>query len=170
MGMVGAGFLPQLIFGSNCRTMIEEATFPVLYIPDHVRFKVINTIAFATDLDLGDVKVIKTIIDLLGRPHVQIKLIHISKKEIIPDSNKAVHIDVFLKKVKENISNVNVTYDGVSEIDVEDGLQWLTAEFKIDVLVMVHRQRSFISRLFRGSHTHKISRLSEIPLLVLPSK
>jgi nucleotide-binding universal stress UspA family protein len=170
MGMVGAGFLPQLIFGSNCRTMIAKATFPVLYIPDGVRFKVIKTIAFATDMDFGDIKVIKAIVGLLGRPHIQIRLIHISKKEISPASNKAVHIEVFLKDVKENISNINVTYDEVSDIDVEDGLQWLTAEFKIDVLAMVHRQHSFISRLFQGSHTQRISRLAEIPLLVLPFK
>lgn len=168
MGMVGAGFLPQIVFGSNCRTMIERATFPVLYIPGNTKFKVIEQIAFATDLDLSDIKNIKNMLDLLGCPHVQIRLIHISKKEYRPGSKEDISVEEFLKEFKLNIENVDVVYDAVSYIDIEDGLQSLISDLEIDVLAMVHRHHSFINRLFHGSHTQKISRLAQVPLLVLP--
>lgn len=168
MGISATGAVPQVIFGSNCRTMINKADFPVLYIPSEAAFRQVEIIGFATDLSINDVEIIKDVLQLWRREHIQLKLIHITKEEIQNTSKTQVQVDDFIKVVRENISNTNITYEYVSNIDIDNGLSWLTQEFKIDMLAMVHRQHSFLSRLLHGSHTQKISRHASVPLLVMP--
>lgn len=168
MGMTGAGVLPQIIFGSNCRTMIEKASFPVLYVPAETKYKAIEKIGFATDLSIEDVEIINDVLQLFRREHIQLKLIHITKDEIHTPSKTQVQIDGFIKLVQSKISNTNITYEYVSNTDVDNGLSWLTQEFDINILAMLHRHHSFITGLLHGSHTHKVRKHAMVPLLVMP--
>jgi nucleotide-binding universal stress UspA family protein len=168
MGMAGAGALTQLILGSNCRSMIEKSTFPVLYIPFEVSFKPIKTIAFATDLSPEDILAIKAVLKLMPDA-IRIRLIHVTEKEIVPNSKHQVQIDEFLSEIKKRINGVDVAYEYVWNIDTDNGLEWIAEQPDIDMVAMVHKHHSFMSGFFKGSHVQRLSRNTHIPLLVLPS-
>jgi len=168
MGMAGAGALTQLMLGSNCRLMIEKATFPVLYIPFEAGFKPIKTIAFATDLSSEDILVIKAVLNLMPGA-TRIRLVHVTEKEIVPDSKRQVQVDEFLSGVRKKIKDADVVYEYVWNIDTDNGLEWIAEQPDIDMVAMVHKHHSLWSGFFKGSHVQRLSRNTHIPLLVLPS-
>lgn len=170
MGMAGAGAVSQLVLGSNCRTMIGKATFPVLYIPFEASFKPIKTIAFATDLRLEDIPIIKGMLALFKPLSPQVRLIHITEKEVAPRSKTQLKVDVFLEELRKKIKQVSIVYEYVWNIDVDNGLDWITAQRDIDLIAIVHHPKGSIADIFTGSHTQKLSRKTKIPLLVFPKK
>lgn len=168
MGMAGSGAVSQMLLGSNCRSMIEDAIFPVMYIPFEANYIPLKTIAFATDLRLEDVKVIKSILNLLQPLAPRLRIINITDKEVLPASKRQVMIDTFLQEVCKQIQQVNIVYEYVWNIDIDNGLDWITEQPEIDLIAIVHHQHSLISRLIKGSHTQKLARKTKIPLLVYP--
>lgn len=170
MGIAGAGALTQLILGSNARLMIEKAAFPVLYIPFEASYQPMKTIAFATDLDLEDIAAIKSILKLLPGKSIRFRIVHITEHEIEPKSTSQLQIDGFLGEIRKEITGANIAYEYVWNIGVDEGLVWIAEQRGIDMIAIVHKHHSFLSRLFKGSHVQKLSRNVHIPLLVLPSK
>jgi hypothetical protein len=51
MGTHGASGLKRILFGSNTSNVISKSNIPVLAIPQRYRFKKINSIVYATDLN-----------------------------------------------------------------------------------------------------------------------
>lgn len=170
MGMAGSGAVTQFILGSNTRSMIDKAPFPVLYIPHAAHFKPIKTIAFATSLSLEDIPQIIVMMQLLSPLGFQIRLMHVSEKEVGPNSKMRLEINKFLKAVTNQIHNTNIVYEDIWDIDVDNGLDWITEQADIDLIAVVHHSHTFLESFFKGSHTQKLARCTEVPLLVLPSK
>jgi nucleotide-binding universal stress UspA family protein len=168
MGMAGAGALSQLLLGSNSHHMIEKATFPVLYIPFEASFHPIGTLAFATDLRMEDIPLIKGMLQLLQPLSPQLKLVHITSKEIDSASKKQQEIDQFLDELRRQIKQINIVYEYVWNIDVDNGLDWVTEQPDTDLMAIVHQPHGPIAEFLKGSHTQKLARKTKIPLLVLP--
>jgi nucleotide-binding universal stress UspA family protein len=168
MGMTGASALTQLLWGSTCKSMIEKATFPVMYIPFEADFVPLKTIGLATDLHLGDIGLIKTIVQLMEPMCPHIRLIHITEEEIKPDSKQQQTVDLFLNKVRHEIDKVSIDFEYIWNIDIDSGLDWLSDEHEVDVIAVAHRQKSYLKRILNSSHTQTLSRKTHLPLLVFP--
>lgn len=167
MGMSGAGGLERFFIGSSSRDLIAKATFPVLLIPHDCTFSPVKTIAFATDLDKGDINILHTLACFAKALEADIQINHISdhKYERGEDKYKA---DVFMAELCKKVSYPRISYHHIKSMDVEHGLDWLHEYGSVNILTMVHRPHGFFSTLFSGSHTQKLARRITIPLLVFP--
>ncbi|MEJ5962882.1 universal stress protein [Pedobacter immunditicola] len=87
MGMTGASALTQFVLGSNCKEMIEKANVPLLLIPFKAGFKNIRRIAFATDLNTEDLLALQFMINIALPLNPEITIVHITNKEVDPQSN-----------------------------------------------------------------------------------
>ena len=56
----------------------------------------------------------------------------------------------------------------ITDIDIDNGLELLSLEYKIDLVVMVHRKLSIFTRLLKGSHSQSLAKHIKIPLMVIP--
>lgn len=170
MGMAGAGGLTQFVLGSNSREMIENAAFPLLLVPYEASFKPIRKIAFATDLSDNDLRPLQVLIDFAAALNSEITIVHITNKELHPKDKLQLKIDNFLKAVAENNTNFSkVKYEYVWNIDIDNGLDWIAGQKDLDLMAMCHHKHHMIEKIFKGSHTQKLSRHIKIPLLVFPS-
>jgi len=167
MGLTGKSQFMRQILGSNSLGVLNMATFPVLLVPDHASFKPIKKIAFATDLSAGDIDVIHCLSGLARHLSADILITHVSREKLNqPDHQKK--IDIFISDVICKVNYNKIYYRHISEGNVDSGLSWLIANSGIDILVMVHRQRSFFSGLFKSSHTKRLAKHIQIPLFVFP--
>lgn len=167
MGMSGAGMVSRFILGSSSRKMIEKARFPVLLVPAKFIFNGIKKIAFATDLSSGDIDVINSITGLAQPFNAEILIAHVTGETY--DKQEYQHkVDAFLNDITGKINYPKIYYRHIKSVDVDHGLDWLTAHGQIDILAMVHRQHSIIDRVFEGSHTQKLARHIKLPLLAFP--
>ncbi|AMP97542.1 hypothetical protein AY601_0590 [Pedobacter cryoconitis] len=168
MGMAGASGVVQFLLGSNSREMIEKADFPVLFIPYTAGFKKIRKIVFATNLDRHELEPLQSLINLANLLDAEITITHITNKEIDRKSKQQHKIDDFMKEVVAKVNHPEIKFEKVWNIDVDHGLEWIIDQQDVDLVAVVHHHHDILKRVFNGSHTQRLSRHIEIPLLVFP--
>ncbi|TCC90180.1 universal stress protein [Pedobacter frigiditerrae] len=169
MGLSGAGEIKRFMMGSNSRDLIEQTKVPILLIPRKAHFSAIKKIAFATDLNLGDINSIQNIARLFCRFEPEILLTHIDGlgSDIHnPDSPS----NKFLKSVTGKINYSKIYYRHVQQKKINDGLMWLVEKGQIEILAMIHRHKGMFAEFAYGSHTQQMSKSITLPLLVLPEE
>lgn len=168
MGMSGAGGAVQFLMGSNSRAMIENARFPVLLVPKGARFKRIHKIAFATDLSKEDIAVIHVLAGFARTFNAQLLLAHITVEAKEMTVARQLEIDDFLNDITNNVNYHKIYYQRILDKEVDQGLDWLADHAQAQIFAMVHRQHGVLYRLFKGSHTQRLRKHIEIPLMVFP--
>ncbi|MCQ6959195.1 universal stress protein [Mucilaginibacter aquariorum] len=168
MGMSGAGALSRFFLGSNSKEMIARADFPLMLVPENVKYVPIKKIAFATDLSPGDIDIIHALSGWARVYNAEILISHVTDydDEYIGDRTK---IDNFLNDVSGKVDYPNIYYRDIESRSVNRGLTWLAEEGQSDLLVMVHRGKTFLNDLFNPSHTQRLAKDINLPLLVFPS-
>lgn len=168
MGMSGAGNMSRFFPGSNSKELINAAAFPVILIPASCKYSKINKIAFATDLSEGDISVINSLVSFAKFFNAEILLVHVTDTFSDAKADKKEAND-FLKRVTNQINYPGIFYRHLVNNDINDGLEWLNEHGNVDMIVMVHRKHNLWYRIFEGSHTQKMAREVNIPLMVYPA-
>ncbi|WDF75585.1 universal stress protein [Mucilaginibacter sp. KACC 22773] len=168
MGMSGAGALSRLFMGSNSRSVIDHAKFPVLLVPPKVKFKPFKKIAFTTDMLAGDIDVLNSVAEIAKYFNAEILIAHITSQD------KDAHLDdkqvnKFLSDVTDKINYPKIYYRNIKSADVDQGLDWICKHGQIDMIATVHRRQNFLERIFSGSYTQKLAKHIGMPLLVYPA-
>lgn len=162
MGTSGAGNVARFFLGSTSRALIEKTKVPVLLIPKHVNYVPIKKIAFATDLTESDIFTVHNLARLFCLYNPEILLTHVGK-EVSGKSN------LFLNQVTSKINYSKIYFRQIKDADVDAGLNWLTTHGQMEILAMIHRKKTNVfSNLLLGSHTQKMAKQLELPLLVMP--
>jgi len=166
MGTAGAGRLVRWALGSNSKLMIDEANFPVLYVPYVAKFSPIKQIAFATDLSADDLGPIQYLCNLARTLDSSLTVYHVTNYE-------AEHVDqwegrrqAFYDKVISKFDYDKLKFENIWHSDIKEGLKWIRNNKEIDLVSMVHRQHNLLDKLMNGSHVHRYLRFTEVPLLV----
>ena len=171
MGTHGSSGLSTLMLGNHSRTMIEQTTTPLLLVPFSAPIQPIKKVAFATDFsDLEhDLDAVYNLIPMMKTLHAELLITHVN------DSKQQTHrlkkfIDNFLVDISNKADYPNIYYRIVKNRTPELGLDWLCEHGQVDMLAMVHRKHSLLSKIVTGSHTQKMAGRISVPLLVLPEK
>lgn len=167
MGLSGAGAVDRFFLGSASRDVIDNANCPVLLIPPNLPFKKLEKVAFATDLNEGDIEVIHSLACLTRYFDALILIAHVTDEKYTSEEHQH-NIDNFFNEVSCKANYPKVDYRNIKNMDVEHGLHWLTDNGKVDMLAMVHHWHHFFSRLFTVSYTKKMAKHINLPLLVYP--
>lgn len=153
-----------LVMGNHLRGVLDNSSLPVMIIPEHAAFTSLQKIAFPTDLSAADLEVLNSLAGLARPFHAEIMLAHIS-----PEGDPAeTPVKNFLQDVGNQIDYPNIYYRNIHQNQVKTGLQELETAVGADLLVMVHRNKGFIERLFGGSYTQKLAADPLVPLLIYP--
>jgi nucleotide-binding universal stress UspA family protein len=170
MGTHESGF-GGFLLGNHTRNMIESLTVPLLLISSKVRIAPFKNIYFASDLSdpHGDRAFLKELIPLARAFKAEIFVAHISTPE-----NLASDISEKTKKMVLDFSS-DLGYPGIHFIRVNEdkaiaGLDKLMSGARMDLLVMVHREKSFLGGLLKGSMTEKLAKDLDFPMLVFKAK
>jgi len=161
MGMSGANMFSRFVLGSNSRDLIKKADFPLLLIPKNHIYSPIKKIGFATDLSETDIDALHSLANFARYFNAEILISHV----LHTSGQDKKQVDAFLSDVTCKVDYPKIYYRSLQSDGVKDGLQWLTENGQIDMLVMVHRNH----RLFDNSFTQKLAVKSKVPLMVLPN-
>ncbi|MBB5396859.1 universal stress protein [Mucilaginibacter sp. AK015] len=167
MGMSGAGKMHRLLLGSNSQELIDKATFPVLLIPNIPAPRQLKKIAFATDLNKGDIDLIHSLASLARPFNAEILIVHVTNDKYDAPAHQHL-VDEFLNEVTAKAHYGQIYYRHVKSMDVDHGLDWLSEHGQVDMLAMVHRPHFYLEKILKGSHTQRLARHIRIPLLVFP--
>jgi len=169
-GAHGSSWLNGAIKGNNAHRLIDSATYPLLLVPGIADYKPIKKVAFATDLvqPKKDLAAIYSLLSLLKKLNAELLITHVYDEADHPDKFKK-SIEGFLTELSNKANYPNIYYRIVKSEKPEKGLNWLCQFGEVDILVMIHREKSILRQVFEGSHSRKMIDQITIPLLVLPS-
>jgi nucleotide-binding universal stress UspA family protein len=160
--------LSSLLLGNHTRELIDNCNKPLLIIPNTAQLKPVEKIAFAVDLEKpeNDLQQIYQLIEFARLLDAEVLLTH-----IYTDDNHSQtferYMEHFLIEIANKANYPKIYYRTLKNDHTEAGLNWLCEHGQIDILAMVHRKHGFFDNLLHGSHTQKMAKKINIPLMVL---
>ncbi len=163
MGMTGSGKLNRLLFGSSSLKMINESKYPLLIVPHHHRYRKMEKIAFATDLNKRHQKTAQYVARFAEYFDAELMVSYVTGFSDLIDEKGYLH------KKEEFIKNIDgkVTYLPIEVVGVNTGLGVLRYK-DVDLVVMGHERKSFFERVTTGSHSATLARKVQMPLMIIP--
>lgn len=137
-----------------------------MLIPKGTDFVPIKKIAFATDLNISDMETIQLLALLAAKLNAELLVVHvITNRE---DKFLTHRIENFMKELKSKVTYDKIYYENVYQSKIEDGLNWLSSHGGSNILALIHRRHNFTSDILHKSHSQKMARHTNLPLMVIP--
>lgn len=168
MGIFRASRLKRALFGSAINSAITDGQLPILLIPERLKFRKFDKMAFATDLNPTDIALICVLGDLAQKFNAELLVMHSSQPKE-DEQGYQQRLDRFLSLVSGKVNYPKVYYRRAISNNIFDGLEYLLTVAKPDLLIMAHRHHSFWDNVLAGSTTKRMINHINMPLLVLPS-
>jgi nucleotide-binding universal stress UspA family protein len=165
MGITGATRLEQIFMGSNSLNMVREAVCPVMIVPPDATFKQIKNVLLASDFK--DVETttplaqLKAVLDIF-KPDLHIVNVDDEHYVELTEEYRAER-----NKLESMLQAYNPQFYFIRFYDFLDAISNFTADKNIDIILTVPRKHSFLSNLFKTSHTKKLAYHSHVPIVAV---
>jgi nucleotide-binding universal stress UspA family protein len=165
MGITGATRLEQIFMGSNTLEMAKESVCPVLIIPPDAKYRKIKNVVLASDFKEVDITIpvapLKATLDLF-KPALHIVNVDSEHYVELTDEFK-----VERAKLETMLKSYSPEFYFIRQYDFFDAISQFVEDKNADLIVIVPKDRSFVSGLFKTSHTKKLAYHSHIPIVAI---
>ncbi|MFT5386722.1 MAG: nucleotide-binding universal stress UspA family protein [Saprospiraceae bacterium] len=165
MGSTGKSEIVDRIIGRISSEVAQQAFCPVLMVPKGAKFFSYKNILYASNYESADEFMLEQILNFNKTFSATLHFIHVSTK------SKSKRFDITeeqifdtLFKEGEPIFSFNLALEKAGS--VMKGLFKYAEKNKIDLIVLVNRQRGFVESALGQSMTKKMALRSQTPLLI----
>ena len=162
MGITGATRLEQIFMGSNALNMARQGVCPVIIVPPNATYKKIENVLLASDFknvkNTTPKAQIRKVLDIF-KPKLHIVNVDSEHYVQVTDEYKAER--AWMEKYFEDY---NPEFYFIRMFDFLDAISNFTSDHNIDLIVTVPRKHSFLSGLYKTSHTKKLAYHSHVPV------
>ena len=164
MGTKGAGWIKEVFFGSNTSEVLENATCPVLAIPQKAKFDgAIDEIAVTTNFTDEDKKVIHEALKFASWFDATVQVVHVDLNRVHQYTNKIIDLK---KEFEAYINRMDFIV-----LDSDHFTESLAAHLEnnsYDMVAMTTHKRNWIQELFNYSRAKSMTYQYNIPVLAMP--
>lgn len=165
MGITGKSAIQQVLFGSNTLKMAETKACPVLIVPEGAVFSQMKNVMLTSDYkDTLNTTPSVPIKEFLSVYNPKLHVVNVDKEHYISLTEK-------YEKEKQDIRSLLGEFDPefyfMRLFDIDEALNMFADDFKIDLIIAVQKNHSFMERLFRTSRTKQFAYHSKLPILVI---
>jgi len=165
VGACGGNSLEKKLLGSTATALVQRTDFPLMIIPDQATYDGLERVAYATDYEEDDIRVIDEVLFFAKQNHAKLFCVHIRENA----SLKEAYQQEFLKRAYYyDLTHNNISFDALAHHDVVEGLKHYAQLGDIDLMVMLTHHRGRIGQLFHRSHCRDLALQTHIPLWVYP--
>ena len=165
MGITGSSRIKQVFMGTNTLNVIRHVNTPVMIIPPKAEFKGLKNVLFTSDFkDVARTtpfESLKRILDLF-KPNLNILNV---------DSEHYIELTEEFKiergAMEDKLNSYNPEFSFLRAYDFLDGINRFAEAKEIDAIITVPRKHSFLSQLFKTSHTKKLAYHSHVPIIAI---
>ncbi len=163
LGAKGEGGIKDITIGSFATQIIDDASCPVLAIPERTGGIKFEKIVYASDLEHIDVAAIKQLTAFATFYNSEVTILNISdqKRKFSEDQ-----LFKFEKIVRETCAYPKLDFIYFHGIDINVHIQEYLTRNKADLFVITTISESIVSNLFKDKNTKKMAYHATIPLLV----
>jgi nucleotide-binding universal stress UspA family protein len=160
-GTKGLSSLKEMTVGSVTAYIMDHAQIPVLAIPENWEYRGLNHILLGIDEDSENARTLAPLVRLAEAANAQLEVVHTTQAMTVPlDFHPGSSIP---------LGELNYTFSTIPEgKSIPEALTNYGLDREVDLMVMVHRKRGFIERVFTNSYAREELFLIKTPLLILP--
>lgn len=165
MGITGATKIEQILMGSNTLDMVAEEVCPVMIIPPDAKYKKIKNVMLTSDFKNVGTTIpaapIKETLDMF-KPFVHIVNVDADHYVEITDEYKKER-----SKLEDMFKDYQLDFYFIRQYDFLDAVSQFAHDKDIDLIITVPKDHSFLSKLFKTSHTKKLAYHSHVPIVAI---
>jgi nucleotide-binding universal stress UspA family protein len=163
MGLHAGKSMERLFMGSKTFNTLKHNAYPILIIPENAKFRAINKIGLACDLEA----VIETIPfgilrDWLSVFNASLEIIHVSENDKDPklaDVSESISL-------QNHLSKFHPKFKFLSGRNLAERLSEYTKEQNLDLLVVIPKKHGFLG-MFDKKYSQEIIVREQIPILAI---
>ena len=164
MGTVGAANAWDKLVGSVTSTVAQQADRPVWILPHAVALNSLRTFAYFADLEGDEVRCINQVMNLGERLRATLEVVHVSTTA---DGEELDAADAIIGLFEDDYALKPVTFRHLTEESASEGIENYVQAHQPDAIVLAHRNRKFIEKLFHTSLIRRLSLATKRPLLII---
>lgn len=165
MGTKGAGFLKEMLFGSNAGEILENANCPVLAIPKKANFDgKIDKIAVTTGFLENEQKAILKALEFASWFKAKLYVVHVDVSYTHLFTNKMEEVKKEFEFYRKNMDFVVLRGS-----DLLGNLSQYLEANSFDLVAMPTHKKNFIQELFNYSKAKSMTYQFDVPVLSLPA-
>lgn len=159
MGTKGAGWLKQIFMGTVAAEVMENASVPVLAVPDEAEFDgKIDKIGVTINFQEEDYAMIKSVLRFAKPFEADVYCINVDVSNSLDLTERE---DAFISRF-DGVDRLH--FEILSGTDIQKSLSEYMEENQIDIIAMLSRKRSFIEEIFHFNQAKKLSYQSKVPV------
>lgn len=164
MGTVGAANAWDKLIGSVASAVAQQASRPVWILPSAVELDSLRTFAYFADLEGDEVRCINQVMNLGERLHARLEVVHVSA---IADEEESDAADAIIGLFEDDYALKAITFRHLTKESASEGIEAYVRIHQPDALVLAHRNRELIEKLFHTSLVRSLSLTTKLPLLII---
>lgn len=153
------------LFGNTTTDAIKMREFPLLVVPNDVKFKGFKNIVYACDhLHVSKDTNLNVLKHLVTDFDAELDVLNVLKTENSEEKVKELEL-----KMNDILADYNHAYRYVHNASVGEGIKEALDKYPAELLVMIPYKKGFFESLIKGSETSQMTIKTRVPLLVIPN-
>ncbi len=165
MGITGSSKIKQVFMGTNTLNVIRHINTPVMIIPPKADFTGFKNVLFTSDFkDVSRTTPFDSLKKLLDIFQPNLHVINVDSEHYIELTDE---FKIEREAMEDKLSNYNPEFSFLRAFDFLDGISRFVETKEIDLIITMPRKHSFLSQLFKTSHTKKLAYHSHVPIIAI---
>ena len=165
MGITGSSRITQVFMGTNTLNVVRHIGCPVMIIPPDAKFTGIKNVLFTSDFnDVARTTPFDSLKKILNIFKPKLNILNVNSEHYIELT------DEFKKEreaMEDKLGSYNPEFSFLRAYDFLDGISRFVETKEIDTIITVPRKHSFLSQLFKTSHTKKLAYHINVPTIAI---
>ncbi len=165
MGVQGLSKGRRFIFGSNTVSVVNEATCPVIAVPESAAVGMPQKIVFATDYYDSDLDTLQQLLPIATAFNSEIIMVHIYDEKDEEQSETEM-IKFISNQIFKTVEYPHITYRVYYGENTPKGIRNFCEDAGADLLVVSARQQNVFQKLFDKSVSKELIYQSAVPMVI----
>jgi nucleotide-binding universal stress UspA family protein len=162
MGAESTTAFERVFFGGKTIEALKQMEYPLIVVPPNVSFSNIRKIGFACDFrEVVESVRVNEIKDIVEEFKAELHVLHVTGDEFRPET---VEESGWLQ---EMLGSLNPKYHFLKGAEVEKELADFAEKNKLDLLIIIPKKHSLISKMFQHSHSKRLVLHTHVPVMAI---
>ena len=163
MGARGISATERALFGSNTLSAMKHLSYPLIIVPIGARFKKIENVGLACDLNnitetVHAIEIKRLVTDFQAKLYVL--YINTSKDQMVGDQE--IEGSAWLREI---LMEVKPNFCFLRNQNIDEAIQEFAEENNLDMLIVIPKKHGLLEGIFHKSEAKQIALHTHVPLL-----
>ena len=165
MGITGSSKMKQVFMGTNTLNVIRHLNIPVMIVPPKAEFTGLKNVLFTSDFkDVSRTTPFNSLRKILDLFKPNLHILNVDSEHYIELTDE---FKIERAAMEEKLSIYNPEFAFLRAYDFSEGIHRFAEARDVDAIITVPRKHSFLSQLFKTTHTKKLAYHSHVPIIAI---